>query len=132
MGSLQLWAPVGIIISDTMQNFVLFSFLAVVASAGPQGPRATAITTSDGPANPGVETTYDGTGNNGVQVKQFGNELASGYDLVIPHPKGSSTQHVSLNHPGHGKRSASAKSLPSILEIETMCKWPRSETSIHL
>jgi len=114
--SLQLWTPVGILICDTMQNFVLFSLLAVVTSGGVV-PAATGVTSPVGPANPGVETTYNGNGPNGVQVSQFGNELASGYDLVIPHPKGSSsTQHVSLSHPGnvlphstgHGKRSAPA------------------------
>ena len=97
-------------------NFQLFSLLAVVTSGGVV-PAATGVTSPVGPANPGVETTYNGNGPNGVQVSQFGNELASGYDLVIPHPKGSSsTQHVSLSHPGnvlphstgHGKRSALA------------------------
>ena len=97
-------------------NFQLFSILAVVTS-GSVVPAATGVTSPVGPANPGVETIYNGNGPNGVQVSQFGNELASGYDLVIPHPKGSSsTQHVSLSHPGnvlphstgHGKRSAPA------------------------
>jgi len=98
--SLQLWTPVGRIISDTMQNFVLFSFLAVATSA------------SVVPANPGVATTYIGQGNN-VQISAFGNELASGYEVIQAHPGGRSTQYVSLSHAGHvlpyssgyGKRS---------------------------
>merc|ERR1712002_122566 len=126
MGSLQLWTPVGSIISDTMQNFVLSSFLAVATSASVlHAPSGVATWPSVGgygyastcygchgysigkrsadPSYIGAAVTLENRNN------VHGHELASGYAISQPHPgaAGSFQQRTQL-HSGYGKRSADA------------------------
>merc|ERR1712098_561730 len=124
MGSLQLWTPVGSIISDTMQNFVLSSFLAVATSASVlHAPSGLATWPSVGgygyastcygfhgysigkrsadPSHIGAAVTLENRNN------VHGHELASGYAISQPHPgfAGSFQSRTQL-HSGYGKRSA--------------------------
>merc|ERR1712243_326310 len=81
MGSLQLWTPVGSIISDTMQNFVLSSFLAVATSASVLHA-------------PSGLATWPSVGGYGYAISQ-------------PHPGfAGSFQSRTQFHSGYGKRSA--------------------------
>merc|ERR1712133_256345 len=124
MGSLQLWTSVGSIISDTMQNFVLSSFLAVATSASVlHAPSGLATWPSVGgygyastcygchgysigkrsadPSYIGAAVTLENRNN------VHGHEVASGYAIIQPHPgfAGSFQSRTQL-HSGYGKRSA--------------------------
>merc|ERR1711955_103119 len=145
--SLQLWTPVGSIISDTMQNFVLSSFLAVATSASVlHAPSGLATWPSVGgygyastcygchgysigkrsadPSYIGAAVTLENRNN------VHGHELASGYGISQAHPGFSgSSQHVSRIHSGlllpyssgYGKRSADASVLYAPSGLAT---WP--------